>query len=651
MIEPEGAFTSLNRYAPVPPVPLNVARPNGLTTGVAGPIVSAGAQDIGPRSAATMLASSGAAAPCARSGASIVAGGELQPAPAKPITSVISSNPVSDFFMIKVLRESLIKPYKPIHGIGSIRRVGRALALCAATLAGCGAPATMTAPDMALPVEAPIPDIPFGDPLALKPELVYDTGGKRDPITFLGALPGEAELLSLGRDLHSLPSGAAGAITPHELGIDVGVVATSLAFGHGNAAQVLVGGEKGLFAVVAGILERSPLGSQLAGTAVRALFDSGTPTAPEIWIITDTTIHLWHAGVLRRVHIDTLVDGGAPVDLDPAKAQYAACRDPAGGHGRLQIVPAGADDRVLSMPASAALADPATKDARVRVATILVGHPIRALACDGRGVLLAATGDSLLVEIRPDGMVAPGRVSRPITWLRADPGAPEVWFGSADYVAHGRGGAYQIVDADFTPFGGDPPWTRVPAFRVADFGGPLLVAGTQRIGRLRVKAVVELKGLAADVNGPVLVDVSAPYPALIRKIDADLDGTAQWTDLATRRAAIDPWSVPAGKHTFTVTVTYSDGPPLTARADVNLTRPAAPTWTRDVGPVYEARCKKCHGPNGSGHLMATPERWQAEIATILSAINERRMPLPPNEACSGIEVSLVNGWKVTGFSP
>lgn len=567
----------------------------------------------------------------------VAAGGALQPA-----RTIIPSNPVSLLFMIKVLRKSQNKP------IGA----RSAMALCALALAACSAPPPVVqTPDLAMAPETPIPDIPFGAPLPLKPELVFDTAGKRDPIVFLGALPGEAEVVGFGRDLFSLPSGTPASIEPHELGIDVGTVRATLAFGHGNGAQVLVGGGQGLFAIVAGILERSPLGPALGGAAVLHLLDGGAPDAPEIWIVTDKAIHLWYAGALRTIHIDTLVDGGAPIDLDPARAQYAACRDPDGGHGRLFIVPAGATDRVLSMPASAAVADPMGRSVTVRVGTVLIGHPIQALACDSRGVLLAATSDSLLVEIRPDGTVAPSRVARPIEWLRADPGAPEVWFGSHDYIAHGRAGEYQVVDADFAPFGGDPAWSKVPAFRVADVGGPLLVAGTQRIGRLRVKAVIELKGLPAPVNAPALVDVSAPYPALIRKIDADLDGTAQWADTASRRAGIDPWSVPEGKHTFTVTVTYSDGPPLSVKTDVQIVRPPAPTWTRDVGPVYEARCKKCHGPNGSGHLMATPERWQAEISTILSAIKDRRMPLPPNEPLSGIEVALVAGWKVMGFAP
>ena len=39
-------------------------------------------------------------------------------------------------------------------------------------------------------------------------------------------------------------------------------------------------------------------------------------------------IQWWSAGLLRAVELDTLVDGGAPEVIEPARARFAVCRSP-----------------------------------------------------------------------------------------------------------------------------------------------------------------------------------------------------------------------------------------------------------------------------------------------------------------------------------
>lgn len=527
---------------------------------------------------------------------------------------------------------------------------------------GSGAGATDGAAADAGALDAAPPLLEYAAPLVLPVERVFDTGGTGDPLGFLAPLPSEGVGMSRARTLYLL---AAGSPVPDELGNDVGVVRALLAVGRGLSAQVLVGGDKGLFSVVAGILERSPLAASLGSAAVRALLDSGEPSAPAVWIVTDDAIRLFRGGTLRAVHVEVKEGSGQVSPVDPAAARYAVCRDGAGG--RLVILPSVGSDRLLSLSAAAVAGG---SGGTVPLATHVVGHPVTLVACDNRGVVLAVTGDQLLVEVGPDGALRSGRLPEPVQALVADPDAAGAWLGVNEggvngmsqvkgKVVYGRLGSLQPVEADWTPFLADDPGLQqrgIPSL-VADLGGPLLVSSPRRVGRLRPVVVVELRGLPAGppplaVSEPLALDVSAPFPSAVRALAADLDGVAQFADVAARRVVINPWSIAEGVHTLTVTVTYKDAAPLSATASLRLGRPPTPPgWARDVEPIYAARCRKCHGPNGSGHLMASADRWQAEIKTILSSVADRRMPLPPNDPLSGVEIAKIAGWSVTSFSP
>ena len=539
-----------------------------------------------------------------------------------------------------------------------------ALTAPAPLVVGCASDAAM---NPIPPGETPITELTLGAPLALKPELLHDTQAQGDEVGFVAGLPAEAVALVVGKRLFSLPAGPAGSKELHDLGRDAGTVRAVLAFGGGQgvAAQVLVGGDQGLFAVVAGILEQSPLSPALGGAPVLHLLDSGTPDAPEVWIITSAGIHLWSGGVLRAAHVTTPTpgDGGSVAMVDPAEAGFAVCRAAGDRGSRLLIAPSATSDRLLELPAAAVQSSPAGQGADLEIAAPAPapGFPISLVTCDRRGAAIVVTRDGILVEIAPGGAIARWRLPSTMRWLSADPGAPDVWMGNAHQVLHGRAGAWQVVDADWGPFGGaDTLSGSTPTLARADLGGPLLVAGPQRVGRVRVQTAVEVRGLDGlgdppvppGIDRPMHLAVVAPYPDLVRSIDADLDGVAQWSDTAGSRVAINPWSVPPGAHSLRVTVRYSDAPPLSALVKVTITPPASPpTWTRDVGPIYTARCKKCHGPNGSGHLMDNAARWQSDSATIVAAVSERRMPLPPNEPLDGVDVALIAGWRATGFTP
>lgn len=74
-----------------------------------------------------------------------------------------------------------------------------------------------------------------------------------------------------------------------------------------------------------------------------------------------------------------------------------------------------------------------------------------------------------------------------------------------------------------------------------------------------------------------------------------------------------------------------------------------PTWTLDIEPFFRERCATCHRAGGNAHDLDGLALWRSEIDRILSAVRERRMPLPPSRALSADEISRIDGWKSAGY--
>jgi hypothetical protein len=71
-------------------------------------------------------------------------------------------------------------------------------------------------------------------------------------------------------------------------------------------------------------------------------------------------------------------------------------------------------------------------------------------------------------------------------------------------------------------------------------------------------------------------------------------------------------------------------------------------WDKDVRPIYEARCAKCHD-SGPGFPLSTYALWKENVDRITAAVREQRMPadgpLDPQQ------ISLIQRWAASGANP
>lgn len=105
-----------------------------------------------------------------------------------------------------------------------------------------------------------------------------------------------------------------------------------------------------------------------------------------------------------------------------------------------------------------------------------------------------------------------------------------------------------------------------------------------------------------------------------------------------------------GLHTLRATARYPDDTTATREVPFDF-RPVdnAPlSWDRDIRPIHESRCTKCH-TTGPGHDLSGYEQWRAEAAKIAQATRDRRMPAdgPLDPALQ----TTIARWAQTGAAP
>ncbi len=74
-----------------------------------------------------------------------------------------------------------------------------------------------------------------------------------------------------------------------------------------------------------------------------------------------------------------------------------------------------------------------------------------------------------------------------------------------------------------------------------------------------------------------------------------------------------------------------------------------PTWSADVQPLFEAACEMCHGARSNARRLETREAFAADIDSILTAVREARMPLPPNEPLTAGDIEMLDRWRRADF--
>jgi hypothetical protein len=105
-----------------------------------------------------------------------------------------------------------------------------------------------------------------------------------------------------------------------------------------------------------------------------------------------------------------------------------------------------------------------------------------------------------------------------------------------------------------------------------------------------------------------------------------------------------------GPHTLNAVARYVDG--TEARRAVAFEYQPLSTvalgWQKDIRPIHEARCAKCH-VSGPGRLLSSHELWRDNAPLIIAAVREQRMPadgpLDPQL------ISVIQRWAATGANP
>lgn len=141
-----------------------------------------------------------------------------------------------------------------------------------------------------------------------------------------------------------------------------------------------------------------------------------------------------------------------------------------------------------------------------------------------------------------------------------------------------------------------------------------------------------------------LID-ALPGEGSVETLDFALGGF----DAAGREKSFSLAGLKDGMHTLTVTARFAKGESSRKlHFDFRSGSTAALSFAKDIQPIYEARCSKCHAM-GPAHELETYEQWSAEKDKIVSAVVELRMPadgpLDPGQ------IQILQRWASGGAAP
>jgi hypothetical protein len=110
-------------------------------------------------------------------------------------------------------------------------------------------------------------------------------------------------------------------------------------------------------------------------------------------------------------------------------------------------------------------------------------------------------------------------------------------------------------------------------------------------------------------------------------------------------AALEP-----GLHSLEVVARFLDGSETkrTVHFDFAPVGPVAVGWDKDIRPIYETRCAKCH-VSGPGRQLSTYELWKENVDLISAAVRDQRMPA--DGPLDTQLISLIQRWAASGARP
>jgi hypothetical protein len=110
-------------------------------------------------------------------------------------------------------------------------------------------------------------------------------------------------------------------------------------------------------------------------------------------------------------------------------------------------------------------------------------------------------------------------------------------------------------------------------------------------------------------------------------------------------AALEP-----GLNSLEVVARFLDGTESKRRVHFDF-QPVGPVvlgWDKDIRPIYETRCAKCH-VSGPGRQLSTYELWRENANLITAAVRDQRMPAdgPLDQQL----ITLIQRWAASGTKP
>lgn len=387
--------------------------------------------------------------------------------------------------------------------------------------------------------------------------------------------------------------------------------------------SALAAAENGLFVIQAGWVIAPPWRSAVSPAEV-----NGAAVQPDgaVWLAHASGLYRLAGGQLSRL------DASAPLDAVTAVA-WAPAEDGAKGTwfvagGKLRTATPNADAS-LSILEVKGLGANELKDVRA-IAALGESAPApgELWVVTGKNVFRHAAGwKRYVLGAVPDQILGAGRV----LWLR---------LGDALWRFDATSDAWETVE------GIEPPFSLL----AAEASGTAWIrnaSGTHSVSRGHVpraagldqnahvtSELLPIKVLFAKANAPSAVsfdfDEGAKAPAAAvpeskEQLYAEL--SVGGVDAEGRPRPRSLADLLEGPHTLTLVARFADGSETvrTVPFDYAPVATEIPGWAKDVKPVYDARCSKCHAA-GPGRDLTTYEKWKENAPAVLEAIRDRRMP-------------------------
>jgi len=109
-------------------------------------------------------------------------------------------------------------------------------------------------------------------------------------------------------------------------------------------------------------------------------------------------------------------------------------------------------------------------------------------------------------------------------------------------------------------------------------------------------------------------------------------------------------SLEPGLNSLEVVSRFLDGTESTRRVHFDF-QPVGPVvlgWDKDIRPIHEARCAKCH-ISGPGRQLSTYELWRENANLITAAVRDQRMPA--DGPLDSQLITLIQRWAASGAKP